>query len=43
MEAALQLIQLGSESDTHALTLDYKKRIKVASDDGVGELKEMLG
>ena len=43
MEAALQLIQLGSESETDALTLDYKKRIKVASDGGEGESKEMLG
>ncbi|PWA85954.1 hypothetical protein CTI12_AA143500 [Artemisia annua] len=29
MEAALQLIQLGSESDTDAITFDNKKRIKL--------------
>lgn len=37
MEAALQLIQLSSESDTDALTLNYKKRIKVVGDNGEGE------
>ncbi|GJX06272.1 hypothetical protein Tco_0194204 [Tanacetum coccineum] len=38
MEAALQLILLTSESDANTLTFVYRKRIKLADDEGEGSI-----
>nr|GEX01339.1 hypothetical protein [Tanacetum cinerariifolium] len=38
MEAALQLILLTSESDANTLTFVYRKRIKLAEDEGEGSI-----